>query len=218
MFNISFCFKTDWIIPLLTLTLTYIYISLRLSICSNEGYFFCNQNISFQKVQKIIFLFVLFSIAIFIMYYTKSLNSYLFELTIKVIVFIELLFIFITDVKYLEISHISLLLLFILNVPLLIMSKTSTISSFLIGISLFIVFLIIYVFANIGAGDVKLSFFLGIYLAESNIISFFIYTFFLGGIFALCFFTYSKINKKDFDNIFPFAPFMILGFLISQIS
>lgn len=63
-----------------------------------------------------------------------------------------------------------------------------------------------------GAGDIKLGFLLGAMVAWPNVLVALFFTFSLGGIFGIILIA---LKRKGMKDMVPFAPFMILGMLIT---
>jgi prepilin signal peptidase PulO-like enzyme (type II secretory pathway) len=81
-----------------------------------------------------------------------------------------------------------------------------------LGIGLFF-FLIIYLSkGGMGGGDLKLSFFISLFLGFPNNVFAIYYAFVIGGIFAIILLI---LGKKGYKAKIPFGPFMIIGVLIS---
>ena len=64
---------------------------------------------------------------------------------------------------------------------------------------------------GMGLGDVKLAFFMGVFLGKAVIVAFYI-AFIVGAVVALLLVVFKKANRK---TLVPFGPFLILGTLVS---
>jgi prepilin signal peptidase PulO-like enzyme (type II secretory pathway) len=81
-----------------------------------------------------------------------------------------------------------------------------------LGIGLFF-FLIIYLSkGGMGGGDLKLSFFISLFLGFPKNVFAIYYAFVIGGIFALILLV---LGKKGYKAKIPFGPFMVIGVLVS---
>lgn len=75
-------------------------------------------------------------------------------------------------------------------------------------IAFLIYFVLMAITGSMGAGDVKMSFGIGLFIGIILLPKWFIYTFLFGSIFAIILVI---IKKKKKEDVFPFGPFMALS-------
>lgn len=116
------------------------------------------------------------------------------------------------DLKYCEITHSSIFLLSVLSVMYLILHNQLSVNHLISGITLFTLFFIFYLFFNVGGGDVKLAFAIGVFLKPYHLIDYLLLIFTLSLITSVISLMYCKKKKLNTKEIcIPFAPFMIIG-------
>jgi prepilin signal peptidase PulO-like enzyme (type II secretory pathway) len=133
-----------------------------------------------------------------------------------------MLWLSVTDIKNLLLPNKILLIWLAFRIPLMLLSSIiewsltivlySTSGAFIIGL----LFIIIYYVSrrSLGAGDVKLSFVLGLSLTLTNIFNAVFYGLIICALFAVVCLAAKKMKRKDF---IPLGPFLFIGTLIAYL-
>ena len=161
------------------------------------------------------------TVFVFLYYLILDKNLDVSYIPYYLIAFSLFIIIFLSDYKYYEVPFgvvvsgtvFSILYRYLvlgnLNYENLFIELAST-----LGIGLFF-FLIIYLSkGGMGGGDLKLSFFISLFLGFPKNVFAIYYAFVIGGIFAIILLI---LGKKGYKAKIPFGPFMIIGVLISLI-
>lgn len=178
---------------------------------------YCKKKISFQYPLVEIFtgLFFLF---VFNYLFLTSENfgsfQFIFEFLILIAIFSFLILIFVYDLKHYLIPDFAvysiIIIAFIYN-----FLKENFINGLFSAIICFLFFLFIFLITKgkgMGFGDVKLSFFLGLFLGYPNFLTALFASFLIGAIIGL---VLVFLKKKDIKSEIPFGPFLITGIIIS---
>lgn len=144
----------------------------------------------------------------FFNYYVQSLSSMLIALSISVVIMIIYI-----DFKYYEIPNEYNSILTILGIAFVILNLSHWKYFVLGGIILFAILLVFFILSRggLGAGDVKMSFGIGLLMGSPYIIPFLVYTFLFAAIVSIVLLLTKKMSMK---GRIAFGPYMAIGYLI----
>jgi len=159
---------------------------------------YCSEKISWQYPLTEIATGLLYAF----LYWNYGFNLFL------IFVFSCLLVIFVYDLKHFIIPDEIIF-------PLIIISLIFLYGNFFVAIGTTFAFFLLYFFSKgkwLGFGDVKLAFFLGLFLGWPNILVGLFLSFVIGAIIGIGLII---LKKKGIKSEVPFAPFLVLGAFIA---
>ena len=173
---------------------------------------YCRKKISLQYP-----LVELFTGLVFILIFFKFPLSHIFSIVFYLIVSSFLIVIFVYDLKHYLILDKVIYPLIALNIlyNLLFMEQGVFINSLVSALGSFLFFLLIFLISKgswMGFGDVKLAFFIGLFLGYPNTAVALFLSFFIGAIIGLGLII---LRKKTMKSEIPFGPFLVLSIFIS---
>lgn len=177
---------------------------------------YCHKKLSPLYPISEIFTSLIFVFAYFLIY---SNNLNLIYLPYFLIGFSLFLVIFLSDYKYYEIPFNTVIfgVIFSLIYRTFLLQNLNSENyiydlASVLGIGLFFYLVIFLSRGGMGGGDLKLSFFISVFLGFPKNVYAIYYSFVIGGIFALILLVG---GKKGLKAKIPFGPFMIIGTLLS---
>jgi len=163
-------------------------------------------------------LFLIFNFKFEIFNQIQNLNfQFLIQLLLGLVIITLLVFSAVFDLKYMILPDFSTAILTICAAVFLFVetpymaSLQGKILSALISFGFLGLLYLITKKKGMGFGDVKLAFFMGLFLGKDVILAFYI-AFVVGALVAIILMVFKKVDKK---TAVPFGPFLILGSLVA---
>jgi prepilin signal peptidase PulO-like enzyme (type II secretory pathway) len=131
------------------------------------------------------------------------------------LIIVILVFSLVFDLKYLILPDGATIILVILTLIMVFLNKSglqNAIVAALVSTGFLLVLNLITKGKGMGMGDVKLAFFMGLFLGYPNVVVAFYVAFIVGALISLILLILGKIKRK---TQIPFGPFLILGTLVA---
>lgn len=144
-------------------------------------------------------------------FYTYGVDFDTLFIAITTPIFVSIIFI---DLKHYIIPNRLNLVLTVLAVIFLLCNLAYWIDILLGGVILLVVFSVLFIFSggNLGMGDVKMSFPIGLFLGKSLLLTFLFSSFLSAAIISVILLLFKVLKKED---KIAFGPYMVIGFFYS---
>jgi prepilin signal peptidase PulO-like enzyme (type II secretory pathway) len=142
-------------------------------------------------------------------------ESNLISWILGLIIIVALVFSAVFDLKYMILPDGATIALVILTLIIFFLNKSglqNAIMAALVSTGFLLVLNLITKGKGMGVGDVKLAFFMGLFLGYPKVVVAFYVAFIVGALISLVLLILGKIKKK---TQIPFGPFLILGILVA---
>lgn len=170
--------------------------------------------------KKLPVLYPIVELGVGILFFLYNLRFSIFDFNIftwilGLIIIIFLVFSAVFDLKYMILPDFSTIILMVSSLIIWFVRYFGNWSYLWSGLISFLFLGFLYLVTKkkgMGFGDVKLAFFMGLFLGYPKVIIAFYITFIVGALVALFLMAVKKVSKK---TAIPFGPFLILGTLVA---